>query len=178
MNLTKRKLIILVAVLMVVVAFVWLISARDQRPSRTTSPTVAPSATPTPDPLSAEDRTLLTRLSSELATKFRTFQKPDTAYVDSIKPYVSTQFLSDYRSTLRYADRAPFLKPVRSTAVSTNLIGTSPTAATADVALNSVMLQNQQKVSQVIRITWQKVGDRWVATDVEAATYSPETNNG
>jgi hypothetical protein len=178
MNLTKRKLIILAIAFLAVIGFVMLANSGGQKPSHTNVPSIQPTATPTADPLSAADRVLLTRLSTELATKFRTFQKPDGAYVESIKPYLAAKFLDDYRSTLRYADRAPFLKPVRSQATSTEVSGTSPTAATAHVALDSTMLQTQQKVSQVIRINWQKIADRWVATDVEAETYSPSSNNG
>lgn len=178
MKLSRRTVIILsVALLGSVALLAALLTPSKPAPS---IPTVLPSltATPTPDSLSEADRQLLTALSSELAAKYRTFAKPDAAYLATLRPYLTPQFYEDYQSTLRYADRVSFLKPVRSSSRETSLRGTATGQATALVQLDSVDLDTAKQFRQTVQIQWKKSGDRWSAADIQIVKLDKEVGNG
>lgn len=167
---SSKKILLLVGLVAIVaaVAAQWLMS-RGSQATPAPSPIVAASPAPSPDALVETDRILLTRLSSELAVKYRSFERVDQAYLNSIRPYLTKQFFDDYRSTLRYADRAPFLQPVRSSAEGTDVTGDSSRGrAVATVRLRSTNIKSGDRFNQTLQIHWQRFGNRWSATKVNA----------
>ena len=172
----KLKILLIVAAVIAVgaVTFLLLSGRGDTRPAPTSSPSVSPSPSPTADPL-AKDRALLTRLSAEFAVKYRSFDRVDKAYVDSIRPYMTKEAFEDYRGTLRYADRAPFLQPVKSKALDTEVAGNSAEGkATAEVRLSSTDLRTNEDFGQTLRIAWMRSGERWSVTKVSALEFDKE----
>lgn len=180
MSLSKKRIFLVLGVAAVAaVAALGLFLRDDGAPTAPASPspsvTSSPSPSPAPDALDEADRRLLTRLSTELAVKYRSFDRVDQAYVDSIRPYLTKQFLEDYRETLRYADRAPFLQPMRSKALETSVRGDSQAGtATAVVRLQSTDLRTQERFPQTLEISWKRSGERWSATDIHALEFGKE----
>lgn len=176
----NRKRLILVLVILTALAVVVLLTLTTGRPDRapSTEPSPSPSPSSTPDPLAA-DRELLTRLSTELAVKYQSFPRADAAYVETIRPYLTEEFYEDYRSTLRYSDRAPFFQPIKSEALRTDVNGDSATGeAQAEVRLNSLLLETRETFEQTVGITWQRFGSRWSATKVYISDYGREGYDG
>lgn len=172
----KKLLVILGIVAVVISAVTVLVTAnRENPPSAAASPTPSASPTPTANSLTAADRELLTRLSTELAAKYRSFSRVDQSYLDSIQPYLTKQFFDEYRSTLRYADRAPFLQPVKSEALDTTVTGDSAKGTAAGVVrLSSTDLKTRKKFDQTLRIDWKRFGQRWSATKINALEFNKE----
>ncbi|MEX2209781.1 MAG: hypothetical protein WD603_00320 [Patescibacteria group bacterium] len=174
----KRLILMLVIFAILVTGVLLVLTAGRAAPGATSEPTAPPSPTPTADPLAA-DRELLARLSTELAVKYQSFSRADAAYAESIRPYLTKEFYEDYRSTLRYADRAPFFQPVRSEALRTDVTGDSAAGeAQAEVRLRSTLLRTEETFEQTIEITWQRFGSRWSATDVHISDYDREGYDG
>jgi hypothetical protein len=175
----RRKLVLAAIVLiLVVIGGGVILLNRGAQPAG--QAVVTPSPTASVDLLGA-DRPLVERLSKELAAKYRTFTKVDQAYADTLRPYVTPEYLSNYQSTFRYADRAPFFQPVRSTAINVELKDATADTVTALVELESTKLSGGGPFKQIIRIDWRKTNGRWTATDVETAailTPTPQPGEG
>lgn len=175
MNRKFLLVLILVATAIAAAAVFLSVSGNDGRPAGTPRPTPSATPSPTPDLLSPADRELLIRLSTELATKYRSFDRVDQAYLDSIRPYLTKQFFDDYRGTLRYADRAPFLQPVKSRALETQVTGNSSDGrAAGTVKLDSTDLRTGDHFGQTLRIEWERFDGRWSATDINALEFDKE----
>ncbi|HEY8108907.1 MAG TPA: hypothetical protein VIF43_02780 [Patescibacteria group bacterium] len=173
MNKKLKILLIVAAAVCVAGITVLVLSVPDG--AKPTPAVLSASPSPTADPLVEQDRRLLTELSTEFAVKYRSFERVDQVYVDSVRPYMTKQAFEDYRSTLRYADRAPFLQPVRSEALDTRVTGSSAEGtATAVVRLRSTDLKTGKVFEQKLKIAWRRFGERWSATEINAIEFGKE----
>lgn len=155
----RRRLLMGIGAVILIGAVVFLY----MRPEKSARVTVTPA--PVATDVYANDRPLVTRLSGELAERYQTFARADAPeYFARIKPYLTPkEYVRITAENARYSGKVPFLMPVRSKVVSSDVEFEGEDKALSRVELDSTDLSDASTFKQKVEISWIRSGNVWLA---------------